>query len=136
MKFGLSIGIHSSYQGKDTEKRDGKGVSIVQQKGTDICARGNRMDEGKEVKFYRLVRTLYIIGINSKENKVSVPSYVMREILDYIKEHRTKTGHWIFESQYREAWSHTCSKCGKRMTTAYNTYANYCWNCGAKMEGR
>ena len=46
-----------------------------------------------------------------------------------------KTGRWIFESAYCEAWSHTCSECGKRMTTAYNTYANYCWNCGAKMEG-
>lgn len=45
-----------------------------------------------------------------------------------------KTGHWIFESAYCEAWSHTCSECGKRMTTAYNTYANYCWNCGAKMN--
>ena len=46
-----------------------------------------------------------------------------------------KTGHWIFESAYCEAWSHTCSECGKRLTTAYNTYANYCWNCGARMEG-
>ena len=49
---------------------------------------------------------------------------------------KPKTGHWIFESAYCEAWSHTCSECGKRMTTAYNTYANYCWNCGTKMEGQ
>ncbi len=47
---------------------------------------------------------------------------------------KLKTGHWIFESAYCEAWSHTCSECGKRMSTGYNTYANYCWNCGAKME--
>lgn len=49
---------------------------------------------------------------------------------------KPKTGHWIFESSYYEAWSHTCSECGKRMTTAINMYANWCWNCGAKMEGR
>ena len=49
---------------------------------------------------------------------------------------KPKTGHWIFESAYCEAWSHTCSECGKRMTTAINMYANWCWNCGAKMEGR
>ena len=61
------------------------------------------------------------------------------DVLELLKEQEAvepKTGHWIFESAYCEAWSHTCSECGKRMSTAYNTYANYCWNCGAKMEGR
>ena len=60
-------------------------------------------------------------------------------ILELLKEQeatKPKTGHWIFESSYYEAWSHTCSECGKRMTTAINMYANWCWNCGAKMEGR
>lgn len=46
-----------------------------------------------------------------------------------------KTGHWIFETQRYDAWSHTCSECGKRMTTAVGTYGNYCWNCGTKMIG-
>jgi len=44
------------------------------------------------------------------------------------------TGHWIFDSEFCEAWSHTCSECGKMMTTAVGHYANWCWNCGAKME--
>lgn len=64
---------------------------------------------------------------------------LLQTVVGLLKEQEAvepKTGHWIFESAYREAWSHTCSECGKRMTTAYNTYANYCWNCGAKMEGR
>ncbi len=56
--------------------------------------------------------------------------------LSMLKEQEPKTGHWIFESQYCEAWSHKCSECGKRMTTAVNTFANWCWNCGAKMKGR
>ncbi len=62
--------------------------------------------------------------------------YYIQRAIDLLKEQETKTGHWVFESAYCEAWSHTCSECGKRMTTAYNIYANYCWNCGAKMEGR
>lgn len=46
-----------------------------------------------------------------------------------------KTGHWIFNGdEYYEAWGHDCSECGKHMTTAKGMYANYCWNCGAKME--
>ena len=68
---------------------------------------------------------------------MSIP--FIKDVLALLKEQeavKPKTGHWIFESAYCEAWSHTCSECGKRMTTAYNTYANYCWNCGAKMEGR
>jgi len=44
-----------------------------------------------------------------------------------------KTGHWIYEDKRYEAWSHTCSECGKRMTTAAGIYANFCWNCGAMM---
>ena len=55
--------------------------------------------------------------------------------VELLKEQKPKSGHWIFESQYCEAWSHTCSECGKRMTTAVNTFANWCWNCGAKMGG-
>ena len=62
---------------------------------------------------------------------------LMLDAIGLLKEQEAneqKTGHWIFESAYCEAWSHTCSECGKRMTTAYNTYANYCWNCGTKMK--
>lgn len=55
------------------------------------------------------------------------------DALELLKEQETKTGHWIFESRYCEAWSHKCSECGKCMTTAVNTFANWCWNCGAKM---
>lgn len=61
---------------------------------------------------------------------------ICTDACDLLKEQEAvkPTGHWIFESAYCEAWTHTCSECGKRMTTAYNTYANYCSNCGAKME--
>ena len=50
------------------------------------------------------------------------------------KDNKPKVGHWIFEDQFCEAWSHICSECGKRMTTGVNVYANWCWNCGAKNE--
>ena len=79
-------------------------------------------------------------------NELQMPRDDHKGIMEYIddtlallKEQEAvehKTGHWIFESQYCEAWSHTCSECGKRMTTAVNTFANWCWNCGAKMEGQ
>lgn len=46
-----------------------------------------------------------------------------------------KTGHWIYEDRCYGSWTHKCSECGKRMTTAVNTYADFCWNCGAKMTG-
>jgi len=66
-----------------------------------------------------------------------IGNYEGRPLWCPLKEQEPKTGHWIFESQYCEAWSHTCSECGKRTTTAANTFANWCWNCGAKMtQGR
>jgi len=58
-----------------------------------------------------------------------------KDAIDLLKEQEPKTGHWIFESKYCEAWSHTCSECGKRMTTGVGIYASFCWNCGAKMTG-
>jgi len=57
------------------------------------------------------------------------------DALAMLKEQKPKIGHWIFESKYCEAWSHTCSECGKRMTTGVGIYASFCWNCGAKMTG-
>jgi len=56
--------------------------------------------------------------------------------LELLKEQEEKTGHWIYESQFADCWSNTCSECGKRFTNPINTFAPYCWNCGAKMEGR
>ena len=53
-----------------------------------------------------------------------------------LKEREPKTGHWIFESQYCEMVSHTCSECGRRLTTRYDEFGNYCWYCGTKMEVR
>jgi len=73
------------------------------------------------------------------DNSEECEENMHKDALALLKEQEAvepKTGHWIFEDAYYEAWSHTCSECGKRMSTAYNTYANYCWNCGAKMEGR
>lgn len=68
------------------------------------------------------------------------PAYdnFVENAITLLKEQETnkpKIGHWIFESQYYEAWSHTCSECGKRTTTKVNEFANWCWNCGAKMGG-
>ena len=74
---------------------------------------------------------------NITNDDIRFYAYIMRKAHDLLKEQEPKTGHWIFESQYCEAWSHTCSECGKRTTTAANTFANWCWNCGAKMtQGR
>lgn len=52
-----------------------------------------------------------------------------------LEEQEPKTGHWIFESRYYDAWSNICSECGRLLTTAVGTYANFCSNCGAKMTG-
>lgn len=60
---------------------------------------------------------------------------LMHDVLALLKEQEPKTGHWIFDSTGYEAWTHTCSECEKRMTTAFGMYANFCWNCGAKMTG-
>lgn len=56
------------------------------------------------------------------------------DAISLLKEQETKTGHWIFKKQCYDAWTHTCSECGMRITTAANTFANWCWNCGAKMD--
>jgi len=57
-------------------------------------------------------------------------------LLAILKEQEEKTGHWIYESQFADCWSNTCSECGKRFTNAIDSFAHYCWNCGAKMESR
>lgn len=86
---------------------------------------------------------LYVCGQcpynNDDDDTYDCTQALAEDALNLLKEQEAvepKTGHWIFESAYCEAWSHTCSECGKRMTTAYNTYANYCWNCGSKMKDR
>ena len=57
----------------------------------------------------------------------------VKDAVELLKEQ--KTGHWIYEDRCYGSWTHKCSECGKRMTTAVNTYAGFCWNCGAKMTG-
>ena len=59
----------------------------------------------------------------------------IQEAVRLLKEQEPKTGRWIFESRYNDIWSNICSECGRLMTTATGTYANYCSNCGAKMMG-
>ena len=78
-----------------------------------------------------------------KEQEVVEPLTIddaVGEIMDKhykrLKEQEAKTGHWIYESQFADCWSNTCSECGKRFTNAIDSFAPYCWNCGAKMEGR
>lgn len=60
---------------------------------------------------------------------------LMLDAIDLLKEQEPKTGHWIFESRYYDAWSNICSECGRLLTSAVGTYANFCSNCGAKMTG-
>jgi len=62
-------------------------------------------------------------------------AHIMHDALELLKEQEAKTGHWIFESRYCDAWSNICSECGRLMTTGEGVYANYCSNCGAKMTG-
>ena len=45
-----------------------------------------------------------------------------------------KKGHWIYYDEFDGAVTHTCSKCGKRMTTAIGVKASFCWNCGRDMR--
>jgi len=60
---------------------------------------------------------------------------IMRDALTLLKEQEAKTGQWIYESEFADCWSNTCSECGKRFTNAIESFAPYCWNCGAKMKG-
>lgn len=46
-----------------------------------------------------------------------------------------KTGHWIYYDEFDGAVTHTCSECGKRMTTAIGVKASFCWNCGSYNGG-
>ena len=73
--------------------------------------------------------------IKEQDSVIEALKSDLNETLKVLGEQEPKTGHWIFESRYCEAWSHTCSECGKRMTTAVGMYASFCWNCGAKMTG-
>ena len=99
------------------------------------------MDREKVIGHLLIIRTWNEVGKAyahdemDKREKAKTVEWI-DETLELLKEQEPKSGHWIFESQYCEAWSHTCSECGKRMTTAVNTFANWCWNCGAKMERR
>lgn len=94
-------------------------------------------DREKTIEGLETIRKFFSFGLPSKVPKFETYQNILTNTIVLLKEQeavKPKTGHWIFESAYCEAWSHTCSECGKRMTTAYNTYANYCSNCGAKME--
>lgn len=88
----------------------------------------------REDTIERIERCLELTS--EKSITVTIPRLTAERAVSMLKEQEAKTGHWIFESQYCEAWSHKCSECGKRMTTAVNTFANWCWNCGAKMTDR
>lgn len=74
--------------------------------------------------------------ITNKSTMIHILGPMAEDILTLLKEQEPKTGHWIFDSTDYEAWTHTCSECEKRMTTAFGLYANFCWNCGAKMDGQ
>ena len=75
--------------------------------------------------------------------KEVTPAYMLIDNADAMMELRLlpsveperKTGHWIYYDEYAEAVTHTCSECGKRMTTAIGVKASFCWNCGADMRG-
>lgn len=43
-------------------------------------------------------------------------------------------GRWEYVTRRYEAWTHRCSECGEIMTTQIGRQANYCHNCGAKMD--
>lgn len=59
----------------------------------------------------------------------------MEKMYELGKEERKK-GHWIYYDEFDGAVTHTCSECGKRMTTAIGVKASFCWNCGADMRGK
>lgn len=70
-----------------------------------------------------------------QEEDIKKADKIYIEAIALLKELKHKTGHWIFNGgKAYEAWSHNCSECGQRMTTAVGTYANYCSNCGSKMS--
>ena len=43
-------------------------------------------------------------------------------------------GRWEYVKRRYEAWTHRCSECGEIMTTQIGIQANYCHNCGVKMD--
>lgn len=44
-------------------------------------------------------------------------------------------GRWIFKRGNYEADECNCSECGQLMVTAVGKRANFCPNCGARMDG-
>lgn len=46
----------------------------------------NSMDDEHNKNLLQLVRTLYLIGINSEKGEVVIHTWTMKEILDFMKE--------------------------------------------------
>ena len=44
------------------------------------------MNDEHNKNLLQLVRTLYLIGINSEKGEVVIPTWTMKEILDFMKE--------------------------------------------------
>lgn len=44
-------------------------------------------------------------------------------------------GRWVFKRGCYEADECVCSECGQQLTTRAKERANYCPNCGARMDG-
>lgn len=53
------------------------------------------------------------------------------ELIEYAP---VRHGRWEYVKRRYEAWTHRCSECGEIMTTQIGRQANYCHNCGAKMD--
>ena len=90
-------------------------------------------------------RQAAVDAVNKCSVKEVTPAYMLIDKADAMMELRLlpsvqperKKGHWIYYDEYAEAVTHTCSECGKRMTTGIYEKASFCWNCGADMrEGK
>lgn len=71
---------------------------------------------------------------------VACKSFLLRDVLELLKEQETKTGHWIEKTDYNGDIYYDCSVCNESWMTIEGTPwvngMNYCPHCGAKMEER
>ena len=81
-----------------------------------------------------LINTLGISN-NDIYCEETIEEYILDNGTLSFAEPERKKGHWVYYDEYAEAVTHTCSECGKRMTTAIGVKASFCWNCGADMRG-
>lgn len=96
-----------------------------------------------EMRMYmdgEILKAVQNVGVNvDKDELLKALAYDRDQYNKGFHDAEPKVGRWIEEyngNGWNDYWDYTCSNCGKKYERADILYkANYCPNCGAKMEG-